>query len=316
MTESLRTSPVDHDARPGVGAVIRARREAIGMTIARAAELSGCAKSYLSLVETGQRRAPGDALLERLELALMVSAGSLVEAARWERSLEAGGEVVRDRIEQLEQDGALARELRAMLARGAGRGGETALDRLFRSGDLRRLVERMSTDDDALKTDTGAHDQCVTQGAPQVGLAREVPIINKVAAGYPAEFTDLGYPARIADDYIRVPDATDPDAFAARIVGDSMLPTYAQGDLVVFSPGTPVRSGMDCFVRLEPDHESTFKRVYFESGNAGEPVIRLQPLNSDFPPRVVPREQVAGLYAATSLVRPILPDTTTKTDRG
>lgn len=111
MTESLRTSPVDHDARPRVGAVIRARREAIGMTIARAAELSGCAKSYLSLVETGQRRAPGDALLERLEMALMVPAGSLVEAARWERSLEAGGEVVRDRIEQLEQDGALAREL-------------------------------------------------------------------------------------------------------------------------------------------------------------------------------------------------------------
>jgi SOS-response transcriptional repressor LexA len=37
------------------------------------------------------------------------------------------------------------------------------------------------------------------------------------------------------------------------------------------------------------------KRVYLDE-EAG--TIRLQPLNPDFAPRVVPREQVAGLYRA------------------
>jgi phage repressor protein C with HTH and peptisase S24 domain len=124
-------------------------------------------------------------------------------------------------------------------------------------------------------------------------------LINKVAAGYPREFTDLGYPARIADEYVRCPDVTDPDAFAARVVGDSMMPDYREGDVVVFSPTRDVKDGNDCFVRLERDAETTFKRVYFE----GEGRLRLQPLNARYSPRVVNREDVGGLYAAVSVIR-------------
>lgn len=140
---------------------------------------------------------------------------------------------------------------------------------------------------------------------PLVNLGMDVPVINKVAAGYPREFTDLSYPARVADEYVRCPDLHDPDAFAARVVGDSMLPTYAEGDIVIFSPAKPVRSGTDCFARLEPDHETTFKRVYFEVDARGREMIRLQPLNSAYPPRLVEREGVAGLYAAVSVLRRI-----------
>ncbi len=35
----------------------------------------------------------------------------------------------------------------------------------------------------------------------------------------------------------------------------------------------------------------------------GRELIRLQPLNMAYPPRVVAREQVAGLYAAVSVMR-------------
>jgi SOS-response transcriptional repressor LexA len=51
-------------------------------------------------------------------------------------------------------------------------------------------------------------------------------------------------------------------------------------------------------VRLEPDHQTTFKRIYFEQDS-----IRLQPLNSAFPPRILPRDQVAGLYAAVAVIK-------------
>ena len=128
-----------------------------------------------------------------------------------------------------------------------------------------------------------------------------VPLINKVAAGYPTGFTDLGYPARASDDVVVVPGytglhgANDPDAFAATVCGDSMLPDYQEGDIVVFSPLADVVDGSDCFARLEPDHESTFKRVFLDPK---EQSIRLQPLNQDYPARTVDREQVAGLFRA------------------
>lgn len=134
-----------------------------------------------------------------------------------------------------------------------------------------------------------------------VPVGSPVPLINKVAAGYPSGFTDLGYPARISDDVVIVPGYTglhggnDPDAFAATVCGDSMTPDYLAGDIVVFSPLSDVINGSDCFARLEPDHECTFKRVFFAEGGA---CIRLEPLNRDYPTRTVDREQVAGLFRA------------------
>lgn len=131
--------------------------------------------------------------------------------------------------------------------------------------------------------------------------ASRVPLINKVAAGYPTGFTDLGYPAGVGDDAVLVPGYTglhggnDPDAFAATVCGDSMLPDYRAGDIVVFSPLADVVDGSDCFARLEPDHESTFKRVFF---GPDPDTIRLQPLNKDYPTRTVHRDQVAGLFRA------------------
>jgi len=132
-------------------------------------------------------------------------------------------------------------------------------------------------------------------------LTHRIPVINRVAAGVATEFTDLDYPASVADEYITCPDVNDPNAFAARVTGDSMLPDYRDGEIVVFAPNAPVRSGMDCFVRLEPDNEVTFKRVFLDEDDT----VRLQPLNNAYPPRVVPRTQVAGIYPAAYVMREV-----------
>ena len=66
-----------------------------------------------------------------------------------------------------------------------------------------------------------------------------------------------------------------------------------------FSPGLPTPSGSDCFVRLERDNETTFKRIYLEDDRRTIPFRgRLQPLNGAYPPRSVEREDVTGLSAA------------------
>jgi len=165
-------------------------------------------------------------------------------------------------------------------------------------GPIREELERSRRRSSSESGDSGeSGGPC---GPARPGVA-QVPLINKVAAGYPTGFTDLGYPAGVGDDVVLVPGytglhgANDPDAFAATVCGDSMLPEYRAGDVVVFSPLADVVDGSDCFARLEPDHESTFKRVFFE---ADGDTIRLEPLNKGYPVRTVERDQVAGLFRA------------------
>ena len=106
----------------------------------------------------------------------------------------------------------------------------------------------------------------------------------------------------IADDYVSVPaDMADPNAFAVRVVGDSMEPRYREGDVAIFSPAAPVHSGDDCFVRFAPgsgpgEDESTFKRVFFD----GPEQVRLQPLNERYAPTTVRPEAIGRIFRAAA----------------
>jgi repressor LexA len=281
---------------PGrLAAVLRRAREEAGKSLGRLAEEVGCAKSYLSSIENGHRPAPGDDILARLESALGASKGQFVSLAQWERSFAAGGARVREEVERMREAGLRGKRL-ASLLRGAGdRGG--VLDEAYRSGELKRLVDALSPGEPV-------------RDVEPVAFGRRVPLINRVAAGLPSEYTDLSYPVGVADAYVPGGDIDDPDAFAARVVGDSMAPLYKEGDVVVFSPACPVVSGSDCFARLEPDHESTFKRVVLEQDSEGREVVRLLPLNSAYPERVLNREKIAGLYAAVAVVRKVRREST------
>lgn len=68
-----------------VGSMVRAARGRRGLTLGELARAIGCARSYLSAIETGQRPAPREGLLSRLEAVLGVEAGLLVMAGRVER---------------------------------------------------------------------------------------------------------------------------------------------------------------------------------------------------------------------------------------
>lgn len=303
-----------------VGAIIREVRQRANLSLQELADRVGCVKSYLSAIETDRRNLPGDDVLSKIESALGLTKGRLVIAARWQKSLEVGGVAVQRDVAAMQKQQAAAKRLATLLQQfrspahndhnktihaRKSKSNETPdadrpLDAAYLSGELARLVDQIAPPTTADMRGRTRGDAIIP-----VPLPLEVPLINSVAAGYPTEFTDLGYPARVADEYVRCPDVHDPDAFAARVVGDSMEPVYFEGDIVVFSPLKSLVSGQDCFARMEPDHSCTFKRVFFEKNPAGRDVIRLQPLNNRYPPSVYLREQVAGLYAAVSVIRKI-----------
>ncbi len=257
-----------------LGTKIRRKRKELGLTLDELAGRTQVSKPYLSLIETGRvANPPSDEKLRRLEHALGFAPSELVSQAHLQRT---------------------PRDVRAMLAKLLSRAGARAevlpsgegeedgsgldLDLAYANGVLQDLVERRTGNVEPIR-------------------ANAVPVINRISAGYPQDFTDLGYPPRHADSYVGCPDLDDPDAFAARVHGDSMSPKYREGDIVIFSPAANPRDGDDCFVRFEDGH-TTFKRAFFEESETGAGVIRLQPRNERYRPQVVPAEQVSGLYRA------------------
>jgi SOS-response transcriptional repressor LexA len=261
------------------GAALRARRESLGLTLDAVAAVTGISKPYLSNIETA--RAPGPASeekLEKLAAALGLAAGVLTGGADWLRT-----------------PASIRQALAAAVGGGAG------------AGELPRRTDGAIDLDAARPAGAGGAGGAKAVGPPVRAAGevpvRAVPLINKVAAGRPAEFTDLSYPAGVADAYVPAPDLPDPAlaaAFALRVSGDSMAPAYQEGDLLIVGPATP-RDGEDCVVRLDDleGFATTFKRVYFvrDGGGDGEATaVRLVPLNPRYAERVVPVERVTGIY--------------------
>jgi repressor LexA len=251
------------DAAGEFGQHVRQARRRKKMTLDHLTAATGISKAYLSQIENGRVDPPRDEKVHRLEKALGQQPGTLIELAH----LAQAPEDVRRRLESL---------------RNAFERSEQALQTL-----LRKLP------------DDGAAAGTATPLPRERPLHGRVPIINRVAAGPPSEFTDMDYPPGVADDYLSTPPGlADPHAFAVAIEGDSMVPHYREGDIVLFSPAAPVTSGDDCYVRFAAEcrtaQGATFKRIYFDSDTAA----RLQPLNDQYPPWVVPLEEISGIYRA------------------
>ena len=249
-----------------LGQIIRTRRQELHLTLDEVASKTGFSKPYLSTVETGRvMNPPSDNLLRKLESVLDFEAGLLQHIAHVERM---PADVRRDYEEMDAQNRRYRRIIKGLIEK---------------KTDTRKIKDIIDTE-----------ELDVEQQPARLRPGQLVPVINKVSAGYPTDFDDLGYPVGFAEDYVRCPDMHDPNTFAVRVVGDSMEPRFVEGDIVVFSPAAQVSNGDDCFIRFSQPHETTFKRVFFEADDT----VRLQPRNERYPPIMVDGKRINGLYRA------------------
>src|SRR5436305_3805464 len=75
------------------------------------------------------------------------------------------------------------------------------------------------------------------------GTAQAVPLLGFAQAGAAGYFDDGGLPAGKGWDQVALPSVNDEHAYALEISGDQMKPAYRDGDVIVVSPGTPIRRG-------------------------------------------------------------------------
>lgn len=247
------------------GQIIRQKRKELKLTLDEVAAKTGFSKPYLSTIETGKvKNPPSDKLIGKLEKILKVKSGSLLSLAH-KQKIPAD---LRREFETLTAENQRYRNLIRNFLEQKQRQSLSDLGQVISEQDFEEVWKRPA--------------------------GNWIPVINKVAAGYPNDFDDLGYPVGFADDYILAPDLEDANAFAVRVVGDSMEPEFREGDIVIFSPAAPVQSGCDCLVRFQNPYETTFKQVFFDSKNR----IRLQPRNARYPAQIVKTSRITGLYRA------------------
>lgn len=96
---------------------------------------------------------------------------------------------------------------------------------------------------------------------------------------------EIAQPYAVGDGYaaIYVDDGYSPWVFALEIEGDSMMPDYQEGDLVIIEPEWSPRPG-ECVAARNGGQEATFKK-YRQRGidKDGNDIFELVPLNENYP---------------------------------
>src|SRR5690348_7914303 len=112
------------------------------------------------------------------------------------------------------------------------------------------------------------------------GPTRSVPLIGFAQAGSGGFFDDGGFPVGKGWDEIAFPAVNDEHAYALEISGDSMLPAYRDGDVIVVSPVSPVRRGDRVVVKTKKG-EVLVKELKRRTSRS----IELQSMNPEHPDR-------------------------------
>ena len=121
-----------------------------------------------------------------------------------------------------------------------------------------------------------------------VAARRAIPLIGFAQAGGGGYFDDAGFPVGGSWDEIAFPNVGDEHAYALEISGDSMLPLYRDGDLVVVSPAAPVRRGDRVIVKTR-EGEVLAKELKRRTART----LELRSLNPEHAYRVLQEKDIA-----------------------
>ena len=109
-------------------------------------------------------------------------------------------------------------------------------------------------------------------------------------AGSGGFFDSAGFPAGQGWDVVELPSAQEDGSYALEVSGDSMLPLYRDGDVVVVSPTAQMRRGDRVVVRTKSG-EVLVKVLYRQTPKA----VELHSLNPAHAPRTIEVRDIEGM---------------------
>ena len=105
-----------------------------------------------------------------------------------------------------------------------------------------------------------------------------VPLLGFAQAGAGGFFDDAGFPAGQGWDLVELPAQSTESSYALQVQGDSMLPLYRNGDVLIVEPGAIARKGDRVVVKTTAGevmakvlHRQTVKSIALVSLNPDHP---------------------------------------------
>lgn len=115
----------------------------------------------------------------------------------------------------------------------------------------------------------------------------QVPLIGFAQAGVGGFFDDGGFPAGQGWEEIKFPAQAQDPVYALEVSGDSMLPLYRDGDIIIVAPGIRVRKGDRVVVKTR-DGEVMAKLLARQTAQQ----VELKSINPEHTDRVFRREDI------------------------
>ena len=119
---------------------------------------------------------------------------------------------------------------------------------------------------------------------------RRLPLIGLAQAGTGGFFDDGGYPAGTGWDEVNFPSLEDDHTYALEVSGDSMLPLYRDGDVIIVAPNVAIRRG-DRVVVKTTNGEVMAKELKRQTART----IELRSVNPDHDDRMLAMDSVAWI---------------------
>ncbi len=129
---------------------------------------------------------------------------------------------------------------------------------------------------------------------PVAGGTGAVPLIGFAQAGAGGYFDDAGFPVGQGWELVELPASVGEGAYALQVQGESMLPLYRDGDVLIVEPTSSIRRGDRVVVRTSTGEvmakilsKRTSKAIELMSLNPDHPVRSLAPAEIEWIARIV-----------------------------
>ena len=134
---------------------------------------------------------------------------------------------------------------------------------------------------------TGLIEGRVPIHAESPGAKRSVPLLGFAQAGAGGFFDDAGFPVGQGWDLVELPAQSTESSYALQVQGDSMLPLYRNGDVLIVEPGATTRKGDRVVVKTTAGEVMT--KVLERQTVTSSALVSLNP---DHPDRDIPMREV------------------------
>ncbi len=127
----------------------------------------------------------------------------------------------------------------------------------------------------------------LVDGPAQRKAHSRVALIGFAQAGAGGFFDDAGFPAGQGWDMVELPAQARDGAYALQVQGDSMMPLYRDGDVLIVEPGASVRKGDRVVVRTTGGE--VMAKVLARQSAEGVELLSLNPAHPD---REIPAAEI------------------------